>query len=196
MDVILPTGRLYLRRLTLTDTQNLFDLDSDPKVMRCMRGMPCGSLQEAQAQLQRYIDEYQSIGFSRWAVIGKCNEAFVGLCGIRSQPGQPVPDLGYRLKSQFWGGGYATEAAGAVLHFALPTLGYAQVGAVVMKGNIGSIRVLEIGRLALVLGDPCQREHALGHIGLVKPGMGGLGSQYGGEPVHQRAVDDSRDQDP
>ncbi|ETW98497.1 MAG: hypothetical protein ETSY1_18515 [Candidatus Entotheonella factor] len=143
MEVILETHRLYLRRLTQSDAQHLFDLDSDPEVMRYMRARPCQSLKDAQAQLQRYLDEYQSLGISRWAVIGKSDEAFVGLCGLRLWPGQAVPDLGYRLHSPYWGCGYATEAAGAVLHFALHGLGYAQVGAVVIQGNLGSIRVLE-----------------------------------------------------
>ena len=143
MDVILETSRLYLRQLTLADTHNMFELHRDPEVMTYMTLTPYATMQEAEEQLQRYVDEYDRVGFGRWAVIRKSDRAFIGLCGIRSLPGHSAPDLGYRLKSQYWGSGYATEAAGSVLHFALNVLGHNRVVAVVMKDNIGSIRVLE-----------------------------------------------------
>ena len=143
MDIILNTCRLSLRQLTFADTHDLFELHTDPEVMKYMTMASYQSMQEAERQLQRYINEYDSIGFGRWAVIRKSDEVFIGLCGIRSLPGHSAPDLGYRLKSQHWGVGYATEAAGAVLHFALHVLGHVRVVAKVLKGNIASIRVLE-----------------------------------------------------
>jgi ribosomal-protein-alanine N-acetyltransferase len=52
-------------------------------------------------------------------------------------------DVGYAYNRLYWGKGYATEAAQAVLQFGFDTLKLHRVGAKVLPHNIGSIRVLE-----------------------------------------------------
>jgi Acetyltransferase (GNAT) domain len=66
----------------------------------------------------------------------------VGTAGLR-----PLEDLGleifYSLSPASWGQGYATEAARAVLDYALGPLGLPEVLAEVDEGNAASIAVIE-----------------------------------------------------
>jgi ribosomal-protein-alanine N-acetyltransferase len=52
-------------------------------------------------------------------------------------------ELGYAFNRKYWGKGYATEAASAILQFGFETLKLHRVGATVLPNNFGSIRVLE-----------------------------------------------------
>ena len=67
----------------------------------------------------------------------------VGFCGIKFLPELGLNELGYRLKKKYWGRGLATEAASATLEYARNTLGLDYVIALIVDGNIGSVRVVE-----------------------------------------------------
>ena len=66
----------------------------------------------------------------------------IGACGLAKLDG-PVPDLGYWLGVPYWGNGYATEAARAVIDHAFTTLGYDVLQAGARVTNPASRRVLE-----------------------------------------------------
>jgi len=72
------------------------------------------------------------------------SETAIGNCGVRTdEPGALVGDIGYELNPKYWGRGYATEAARAMLAFGFDTLGLHRVWAECVAGNLASRRVLE-----------------------------------------------------
>jgi RimJ/RimL family protein N-acetyltransferase len=75
MQVFLETDRLVLRRLTEADVDNLYDLDSDPAVMRFLNGgtpTPRDVIQrKILPQYLRYYDRFEGYGF--WAAIEKAS---------------------------------------------------------------------------------------------------------------------------
>ena len=110
--IFLATERMILRRSTPQDARLLYELDSDPKVMRFIsRGVPT-PLKRIKRELLprrlRYYDEHAHPGF--WPAHEKAGGGFLGWFHLR--PDSYVPEekeVGYRLKREVWGQGYATE---------------------------------------------------------------------------------------
>ena len=69
--------------------------------------------------------------------------ALIGNCGIRlEKPGGLAADIGYEIAPGYWGNGYATEAARAMLAFGMESLKLHRVWASCVADNLGSARVL------------------------------------------------------
>ncbi|HLA64570.1 MAG TPA: GNAT family N-acetyltransferase [Rhodothermales bacterium] len=142
----LPTPRLLLRPLTEDDDAALVHLFSDERSLETWGTPGFASLDDARAY-RAALEE----GFGRrvlfiWGVFEQETGTLVGV-GILTRWAQNHRrvDMGYYLSSPYWGRGYATEAAGALLRFAFGTLGVHRIEAEVVPGNTGSERVL--GRL-------------------------------------------------
>jgi [ribosomal protein S5]-alanine N-acetyltransferase len=81
---------------------------------------------------------------ARLAVDRACGGAFTGWCSLnRWDPGYRSASLGYCPSDAAWGHGYATEAARALLRWALGTLGLNRVRAEAGTRDVASARVLE-----------------------------------------------------
>lgn len=155
VDVLVETERLVLRRFTVADVENLYELDSDPQVMRFITGGRGTSREEIETDVLpaflRYYDRYPGYGF--WAVEEKASGDFLGWFHLRPPPegGRSTePELGYRLRRSAWGQGYATEGARALVRTAFEKLGAERVFAETMVVNIASRRVMEKAGLRLV----------------------------------------------
>src|ERR687894_1145633 len=154
MQVFLETERLVLRRFTEADVDNLFDLDSDPDVMRFLTGgRPTSRDVIRNETLPRFLHYYERFaGFGFWAVIEKSTGHFLGWFEFRPPEGSG-PDnveLGYRLRKSAWGKGYATEGSRALIRKGFIELGVRRVVASTMTVNIASRRVMEKSGLAYV----------------------------------------------
>jgi RimJ/RimL family protein N-acetyltransferase len=147
LHVFLETERLLLRRFTHDDVDELYDLDGDPEVMRYITGGATTPREEVEhvflPAFMSYYDRYDGYGF--WAAIDKATGRFLGWFHLRPQDGDPVdqPELGYRLRREVWGAGYASEGARALVHKAFTDLGAERVVAMAFRENLASRRVME-----------------------------------------------------
>jgi len=153
MKPFLTTERLVLRRLTPHDLQELFELDSDPEVVRWANpGGRTTSYEEMRdhelSRLLSYYDRYDSYGF--YAAEDKLTDEFLGWFFLRpvtidGQPPEEFEDveLGYRLNRRAWGKGYATEGSKALIEKCFSELDAERVIADVIVDNVASARVLE-----------------------------------------------------
>lgn len=154
MHVFLETERLRLRRFTAADVDNLFELDSDPDVMRYITGGRRTPRDEIEndflpAFLQ-YYERYEGYGF--WAAMEKSTGDFLGWFHFRPQPDSRPGDveLGYRLRTSAWGQGYATEGSRALIHKGFTEFEVQRVVAETMAVNLASRRVMEKAGMTLV----------------------------------------------
>jgi RimJ/RimL family protein N-acetyltransferase len=153
MQVLLETERLVLRRFTEDDADNLFELDSDPDVMRFLSGgIPTPRAVIKTDILPRFLryDEHAP-GFGFWAAIDKATGDFIGWFSFRLS-GQADPrevTLGFRLRKVAWGKGYATEGAGALIRKGFTELGVQRVVATTYQDNLASRRVMEKAGMTL-----------------------------------------------
>ena len=154
MDILLETERLVLRRFTGADVDHLFELDSDPEVMRFLNGgAPTPRPVIEHDILPRILGYYTRFpGFGFWAAIEKATGGFLGWFSFRPPDEARLDqiELGYRLRRATWGHGYATEGSRALIRKGFTELGVQRVVASTFGVNIASRRVMEKAGLKLV----------------------------------------------
>ena len=153
---VLETERLILRRLTMDDLDHLFTLYHSPDVRKYYsEGIP--SYEETKQELEWMINTcYAKYGFGMWATIEKKTRKFIGRCGLTPMDieGREEIEVGYMLAKEYWGQGFATEAARAILQYGFEQEGLARLICVINPGNQASSRVAEkIGMTLEIDGD-------------------------------------------
>ena len=140
----LETPRLRLRHFTHDDVQIMFELNSDPEVIKYAESTPALNLDEARQRLQQGpLDDYQKYGYGRFAVELKETGEVIGFCGIKYLPEIDLPEIGYRFLKAHWGRGYGTESARACVDFAREDLAITRLIALIMPDNSASINLAE-----------------------------------------------------
>lgn len=147
MKLTLETNRLLLRPLELSDADDFFVMNDNPNVSRYLR-IPLKTKAEAEAYIQKIINEYQKNGIGRFAVILKENNKLIGFSGLKLRANaengyENVYDLGYRFAEEHWQKGYATEAAFKWLEYGFDVMKLPVIHACAVKDNIGSNQVLQ-----------------------------------------------------
>ena len=148
------TERLVLRRFTADDVDLLTELDSDPQVMHRITGgrpTPCEEIeQEVLPHFLALYDRFDGLGF--WAAIEAATGTFLGWFHLRPKHDGPHDELelGYRLRRDAWGKGYASEASKALVDKAFRDHGARRVVAETMTVHVASRRVMENAGLAYV----------------------------------------------
>ncbi len=142
MDVFAETDRLLLRRFTSDDFDLIVELDADPQVKRYIDNGAPVDRQEVAKMLQWWLGYYERgdrYGF--WAAIEKSSGRFIGWFHLRPGhgAGPREPELGYRLRRDAWGHGYATEGSRGLIDKAFAELGADRVCASTMAVNIGRV---------------------------------------------------------
>jgi RimJ/RimL family protein N-acetyltransferase len=152
--IFLETERLVLRRFTVSDVDNLVDLDGDPEVMRYSNGGVPTPREEVEGDiLPRFLWYYEHFaGYGFWAAVAKSTGEFLGWFHFRPAEGSPAdePELGYRLRRSAWAKGYGTEGSRALIRKGFTELGVQRVVASTMTVNTASRRVMEKSGLRLV----------------------------------------------
>lgn len=146
--VILETDRLSLRQLTEVDFDDLASLLQDPRVMYAYEH--AFSDDEVRHWLENQRRRYREDGFGLWAVVERESGLWLGQAGLTLQDyhGKKVPEIGYLLKYEYWGRGYATEAAVGCREYAFHTLGLERVYSIIRDNNPVSQRVaLRVGMM-------------------------------------------------
>jgi RimJ/RimL family protein N-acetyltransferase len=152
--VFLRTERLLLRRFTADDVDLLVELDSDPDVMHYVTGGRTTPREEiVEDYLPAFLDYYRRYdGFGFWAAVQRSTGQFVGWFHLRPpDPDDPLDvELGYRLRQEAWGQGYASEGSRALIDKAFREFGARRVHAETMAVHVGSRRVMERAGLRYV----------------------------------------------
>jgi len=141
--VILETPLLTLRRFTEADAPLIFDLNSDPEVLKYLHEFPLIDQKDAARVIRDVIMPQYEKNLGRWAVIVKETDEFIGWCGLKHRPELNEIDLGYRFKKTSWGKGYATEAAKHALQYGFENLHLEEITGRAHIENIASLKVLE-----------------------------------------------------
>ncbi len=141
-NLILETERLFLREMTMKDAETLSLVLSDPESMQ-FYPQPF-SREEVENWIKWNIGNYQKYGFGLWAVCLKESSEMIGDCGITMQQVEKdlFPEIGYHLRKEFRGKGYATEAVTACAEFAKKR-GMKKIISYMKSDNLSSRHVAE-----------------------------------------------------
>ena len=150
---IIETERLILQVPQSSDLNDLIALRTDPEVMRSVSGFGqefgTGVIQkidEIKHQLSLAQDYFDTYGLGFFCAFEKKTGEFIGQAGLfhlSFNTSQSNIELAYRLHKKYWGRGYATELAIALIDWGLYTYKLPKIIAPVHPGNERSIRVLE-----------------------------------------------------
>jgi RimJ/RimL family protein N-acetyltransferase len=156
--IILQTQRLVLRQFTENDADNLYELNSDPEVMRYLSGgRPTPHEVLRDEVIPFHLAVYERLDrLGTWAAESSTTGEFLGWFHFRPGPDADITniDLGYRLRRSAWNKGYATEGSRALINMGFSDLSVQRVYGHTMTVNTASRRVLEKCGLTLVRTTP------------------------------------------
>lgn len=141
---ILTTDRLHLEPICDEHLSALFELNSDPEVMRYITGKP-DSLEDTRAMIARCKARWAEWGYSWWAIFERADGALIGAGAIQHlghDAANPL-EIGWRFRKDKWHQGFASEAARCMAGFAFETLQAPELLAVCHPDNTGSSRVMQ-----------------------------------------------------
>jgi ribosomal-protein-alanine N-acetyltransferase len=147
--LILETERLLLREFVPEDVDALAAVLSDPETMRYYPAVldRAGVVAWIERNRRRYADD----GHGLWALVLKSCGEVIGDCGLTRQTVDGVDEIeiGYHVRHDLWGRGYAPEAARACRDYGFSRLGAERLISLIRPENIPSRRVAEKSGLTL-----------------------------------------------
>ena len=146
MATILESNRLFISPVSLSDLEKIHKLHSMPETDKFNTlGIP-ESLDETEKIVCEWIEKNNKEAPKNFTFRIELaeNKAFVGLISLNlGKPKFKIAEVWYKLHSDFWGKGYATESLTKILEFGFNELNLHRIEAGCAVANIGSIRVLE-----------------------------------------------------
>lgn len=143
--MMITTGRLVLRELEETDWPAVLAYQSDPRYLRYYEWT-----HRTEQDVRKFVRmlvalrEEQPRTKFQLAIMLPSNGQLIGNCGVRMKAADArEADIGYELDPRYWGHGYATEAARALLAFGFEELGLHRIWAWCIAENSSSVHVLE-----------------------------------------------------
>lgn len=141
----LRTARLLLRGWRDEDREPFAAMNADPAVREYFASLLSRS--ESDRLTDRIEAEFAERPFGVWAVEIPGVAPFAGFTGL-SVPSfeasfTPCVEVAWRLAREFWGRGYATEAARAAVEFGFTQAGLDEIVSFTVPANVRSVRVME-----------------------------------------------------
>ncbi|GII59900.1 N-acetyltransferase [Planotetraspora thailandica] len=145
--VMFETSRLILRQPTEDDLDPLAAVNADPRVMRFIGNGTVRSRQQTADGLARARQEWDERGHGMFSVVIRESGRFAGWVAL-TEPAflpeiLPAVEIGWRLGHEFWGRGYATEAARVALRFGFTSCGLERIVSIRHVDNDASKRVMD-----------------------------------------------------
>ena len=162
----IESERLIFRRIEQEDFEFFARIHADPIVARYLGNGRARSIQETHALLETFYKTYESLELGPLAVVRKADGVLIGRCGLsdmalevntasgklprvwyqRSQVPSDTnvifeQELGYTFDRNYWGQGYASEAAARVFEYASSTMRFRRIVSVIHPDNTASIKI-------------------------------------------------------
>jgi RimJ/RimL family protein N-acetyltransferase len=149
------TERLVLRSWRDEDVDAFEQACNTPAVTRFLGGLQTRA--DIDAAVGRIRAAEAEHGYCYWALERRDDGRFLGFCGLKALAADNAPaaivgqpEIGWRLREDAWGQGYAREAAEATLSLAFTRFAMDQVYAITLTGNAASWGLMKrLGMTAL-----------------------------------------------
>jgi len=141
---VLETDRLALRLISVADAEFILKLLNEPSFLRFIGDKGVRTLEGARDYvLNGPIRSYQEFGFGLYLVELKAAATSIGICGLLKRETLEDVDLGFAFLPEYWGNGYALEAAQAMLTHGKNDYGLDRIVAITDPDNEASIALLK-----------------------------------------------------
>ncbi|MEI2296498.1 GNAT family N-acetyltransferase [Ensifer sp. MJa1] len=144
--IISETERLRIRAWKESDRDLFFAINSDPKVMEFFPFRR--SRAESDALFERVGRGIAETGLGFFAIALKGDDRPMGFCGLALTDLEPhfpngTVEIGWRLSTSYWGKGYITEAALALLRYGFEKKGLSEIVSFAVAANTRSTAVMQ-----------------------------------------------------
>ncbi|MFT6068007.1 MAG: RimJ/RimL family protein N-acetyltransferase [Bacteriovoracaceae bacterium] len=133
----MKTKRTYLRQFHSSDLEDLFEMMSDPEIMKHTGFREPQSKNSVAEKLLKWTQSKKV-----WAAIETDSEALIGWFMLKRTI-LDAPELGFMLIKSKWNQGFASEISKCILDYAFYQLGEEKVVASVDEENLASVKVLK-----------------------------------------------------
>ncbi|MCB9461544.1 MAG: GNAT family N-acetyltransferase [Anaerolineaceae bacterium] len=141
---VLETDRLLLRPPTIGDALRITSLAGDWDVAKTTLNMPHPyEVSMAEDFIQHIADSWDTGEDYTFALYLKTSGDLIGMMGTHPNLRHSRAEIGYWVGKEYWGQGYATEAARRMVRFVFEDLGLNRIEASYFVGNPASRRVME-----------------------------------------------------
>lgn len=142
---VIESERLRLRRMERSDAERMFQIWSDPEVVKYMNIPPFASVEDTLEMIQLLNGLSESEDALRWGIELKEDGQLIGSCGFNvwELSGAYRGEIGYDLGREYWGFGYMSEAMRMLLSYGYQTIGLNRIEALVDPRNSASRRLLQ-----------------------------------------------------
>lgn len=141
----LESDRLILREWRESDIEPFANMNTDPVVMEFFPKLL--SYEESKQFVLNSNTILNDKQFGLWAAEVKETKEFIGFIGLAvptfEAPFTPCTEIGWRLKANSWGNGFATEGAKRVLEYAFSDLDLKEIVSFTSELNVRSWKVME-----------------------------------------------------
>lgn len=143
--VYFETQRLIFRDWKEQDLNEFREMNNDDRVMKYF---PKTLTEEETDRFYKIIqDEFRNYGYGLYAVETKHNNGFIGFIGFHyanfKSQFTPCIEIGWRLKYEAWGNGFATEGARECLKYGFEKLKFNKIYSFTSKINLQSENVMK-----------------------------------------------------
>ena len=140
----LETERLILRKISLDDTDDMFEYAKNAEVTKCLTWSPHPDKGFTFEYISYLQSRYGTGDFFDWAVVSKDSGKMIGTCGFtRFFFQHNGAEIGYVLNPEYHGKGIATEALGRIIRYGFENLALERIEGKFMIENEASRRVME-----------------------------------------------------
>ena len=140
----LETSRFVLRKMSLDDTDDMFEYSKNAEVTKYLSWSPHPEKQYTFEYLTYIQDRYKTGDFYDWAIVCKDTQKMIGTCGFTcfDFPNNSA-EIGYVINPDFHGQGIATEVSARVIRYGFEMLALERIECKFMMENRASLRVME-----------------------------------------------------
>lgn len=140
----IESDRLRISPWSIDDLSDAIRLWGDPEVMKFIDIRGGLNHEQVRDKLNQEIDRQTNHGVQYWKVSLKSAGAVIGCCGLRPYDLEKrIYEIGFHIMSAYWGKGFATEAANAVIRYAFETMKVPKLFAGHNPKNLASKNMLE-----------------------------------------------------
>lgn len=141
--VVAETSRLRIRHLLAADAAFICQLLNEPSFIENIADKGVRTeLDALHYMAEGPVKSYQQHGYGLFLVEDNASRQPLGLCGLLFRDFLQETDIGFAFLPQYWGQGYAYEAAAAVMHFGYSKLNLKRIVGLTSAGNTTSVKLL------------------------------------------------------
>ena len=142
--MIAETERLLLRKFNVGDAEFILRLVNEPSFVSNIGDKGVKNLHDAVRFIaEGYWTNQELPGYGMFLVELKKQRVPIGGCGLLYRSALDVTDIGFTFLPEYWGRGFAYEAAQEIMKYGHSTLGIKKIVGLTTEDNLGSINLLK-----------------------------------------------------